>query len=233
MCGRYTLTQVTDLERVFPDVAEWTEDARSFLQRPHYNIAPGQPVLTVVRQGDRLMARTMRWGFIPHWAREARTGYRMINARAEGLARRPAFRFAFRSHRCLIPADGFYEWMRVPGERTKVPVHIRRKDDRPFAFAGLYSVWRDPEGRRHWTVTIVTTAPNELLRPIHNRMPVILDPAVYARWLDPELRDPDRLIRLLRPYPADRLQAYRVSRRVNSPTYDAPDCIAPEPKENE
>ena len=161
----------------------------------------------------------MRWGLVPSWAKDVGIGSRMINARAEGIAAKPAFRAAFRQRRCLVPADGFYEWQKVAG--GKQPMLIRLRSGDPFAFAGLWERWRGPDGEVE-TGTIITTAPNAVTAPIHDRMPVILDPADYDRWLDPS--QPDAAA-LLRPCPDDWLTAIPVSTRVNSPKNDAADLI--------
>ena len=179
MCGRFLLhTPVDTLQRAF-GFAE-----RPNL-RPRYNIAPTQTV-PIVRQkdgGGRELA-LVRWGLIPSWAKEAGIGGRLINARAETVAEKPAFRGAFRKRRALVPADGFYEWRKREGDRPKQPLLVRRRDGQPFAFAGLWEHWRGPEGEVE-TCTILTTEANAALAPIHDRMPVILDPACYDRWLDP------------------------------------------------
>ena len=180
MCGRFLLhAPVEVLQRAF-GFAE-----RPNLQ-PRYNIAPTQTVAIVRRKDDgggRELA-LVRWGLIPSWAKDASIGGRLINARAETVAEKPAFRGAFRRRRALVPADGFYEWRKREGDRPKQPLLIRRRDGQPFALAGLWEHWRGPEGEVQ-TCTIVTTAANVVLAPIHDRMPVILDPASYDRWLDP------------------------------------------------
>ena len=219
MCGRYLLRAPLDeLQQAF-----------GFPERPNlaprYNIAPTQPVPIVRLRADgrgRELA-LVRWGLVPPWAKDAAIGSRMINARAEGITEKPAFRGAFRKRRCLVPADGFYEWRKVAGG-GKRPVLIRRRDGAPFAFAGLWERWRGPEGPLD-TCTIVTTDANALLAPIHDRMPVILDPADHERWLDPSRPGAEEL---LRPCPDDRLEAVPVSTRVNSPRNDDPSLLEPE-----
>jgi putative SOS response-associated peptidase YedK len=191
---------------------------------PSYNIAPTQDVPVVVNEeGNRLI--TCRWGLIPPWAKDASIGNRMINARAETLGEKPSFKGPFKKHRCLIVADGFYEWNKT--ESGKTPVYITMKDGRPFGFAGLYSDWTSPEGDSIRTCTIVTTEPNELLEPIHNRMPVIIIPDDRDRWLDPDEQDPSKLTPLLAPYPSSELDAWEVSRSVNSPANNGPENIRP------
>lgn len=214
MCGRYSLTTpVEAVGRLF-EVAE-----RPNLP-PRYNIAPSQqaPVVRADAAGGRVLA-PMRWGLIPSWAKEAKIGYRMINARAETVAGKPAFRGAFRHRRCLVPADGFYEWRKLGA--TKQPYRITRADGAPFAFAGLWERWRAPDGAVIDSFTIITTVANETLRPIHERMPVILDPADFGAWL--EAGGVGRLV----PYAGAELAAIPVSTRVNSPKNDDPACIAP------
>ena len=223
MCGRFTLkTPVETLAEVFelPTAPELP---------PRFNIAPSEAVAAVRVAGAEPLRELalLRWGLVPPWADEPKVGSRMINARAETVATNGAFRAAFRRRRCLVPADGFYEWQRQ--ERAKQPFYIHMRDDAPFAFAGLWEVWEGKDGTVLETCTVITTEPNELMQPIHNRMPVILDRADYARWLDPRMNDPELLKAFLRPYPPEKMAAYPVSRLVNSPSNDAPECLAPLP----
>jgi len=192
-----------------------------------YNIAPSQllPVCRLDKAGEREMA-TMRWGLIPFWAKDSKIAYKTINARAETVATSPAFRDAFKQRRCLVPATGFYEWQKRPG--GKQPFHIGMQDGQPFAFAGLWSSWRSPEGDAVETYTIITAQPNKLTATVHDRMPVILDPADYARWLD--AAQPDAA-ELLKPYPADEMRAYPVSTRVNKPANDDASLLEASPVE--
>lgn len=223
MCGRFTLvTPEQDLAVQFnlPEIPDL---------KPRYNIAPTQLVAAVRVPGpvaDRELVM-LHWGLIPFWAKDPGLGARLINARSETVADKPAFRAAFRRRRCLVPADGFYEWQRQNG---KQPYFIRLRSGRPFAFAGLWERWKDSEGSVIESCTLLTTRPNELVRPLHNRMPVILDPHTYALWLDPEAQDVDVLRRLLAPYPSGEMDAYPVSRYVNSPRNEGPDCIVPLPE---
>lgn len=219
MCGRYTLS-ARRLERaekalykLFPELD------------PRYNIAPSQDVPVIRESPEEKYELVMaRWGLIPHWAKDTKTGYSMINARAETVAAKPAFRDAFRRRRCLVPADGFYEWKKAGA--AKQPFHIRLKAGGDFAFAGLWERWRG-EGQEIESCSIIVTGANELLRPIHDRMPVILDPADYAAWLNAENWDPETLAGLLRPYPAERMEAVPVSSRVNSPKIDEASLLDP------
>jgi putative SOS response-associated peptidase YedK len=225
MCGRYTLTSPGEV------VAELFEivDVPPIL--PRYNLAPTQEaaVVRVAAPGAPRTLDRLRWGLIPTWAQDPAIGNRMINARAESVADKPAYRDSFRRRRCLVPADGFYEWKKLEG-KTKQPYLIRRQDRLPFAFAGLWSWWRDrqsPEASAIETFTILTTQPNDLLRSLHDRMPVILDRRDFAAWLDPANRDAAHLRSLLAPAPTAGWEAVPVSRAVNSPAHDAPDCIEP------
>src|SRR3989441_3867116 len=221
MCGRYTLK--TPVERLsekfqFPEIIPL---------KPRYNIAPSQPV-AVVRllpdDTDRKLAM-LRWGLLPAWVKEPTKVQQPINAKAETAAEKPMFRDAFKSRRCLVPADGFYEWKQEGGR--KQPVYIRMKDWEPFAIAGLWEHWEGQDGQVIESCTLLTTEPNDLLTAIHNRMPVILDPKDHEQWLDPDLQQADSVKPLLRPYPADSMTAYTVSLRVNNPKNDNSQCLAP------
>ena len=221
MCGRFTLsTPAQTLQKLFdlPDVPELPQ---------RYNIAPSEALATVrVPEGKAQRELTfLRWGLIPPWADDPAIGNRMINARAETAATSPAFRGAFRRRRCLVPADGFYEWQRVG--RRKQPYYIHMRDGSPFAFAGLWEHWKGPEGQVVESCTLITTEPSDLVRQVHDRMPVILAPRDYDLWLDPEVRDAEQLRALLHAYPAEQMEAFPVSQAVNSPANDDPACIAP------
>lgn len=218
MCGRYTLkTPVSVLAERFE-----IEDSPSSIT-PSYNIAPTQQVATVLAENGKRKLEMLHWGLIPSWAKDPEVGNRMINARAETVAEKPSYRKAFQERRCLILADGFYEWQKT--DNGKQPFYIRMQDESPFAFAGLWESWRN--GREIRSCTIITTAPNELAAPIHNRMPVILNPGDYEMWLDPDFDERDPLTSLLKPYPADVMEAYPVSRRVNKPSNNEPGVIEP------
>ncbi len=223
MCGRFSLTAPGQLWfEIFglPDPPAWA---------PRYNIAPTQPVAAVLvppDQGQRQF-RLLQWGLIPSWAKDPGVGADMINARAEMAATKPAFRAAFRRRRCLVLADGFYEWSRQG--RKKQPFCIRLRDGRPFAFAGLWEHWERPEGGAIDSCALLTTEPNALIQPLHHRMPVILDPEAYELWLDPAVQEVDVLQTFLRPYPPEEMTAYAVSTRVNNPANDSPECIEPLP----
>lgn len=219
MCGRFSLiADLGELARRFEFDGDWDAfDAR-------HNIAPTQSILTVVGGEDR-RAGLMRWGLIPRWAKAASIGTRMINARAETVAEKPAFRDAFRRRRCLALADGFYEWRRVGKSRTPMRIVMRSRE--PFAFAGLWSVWRDEDGNRIPSCAIVTTTPNETAAAVHDRMPVILSRDAERLWLDDGVEDPDALSSVLVPYPSELMEAYEVSSLVNSVANDGPEVIEP------
>jgi len=222
MCGRYVLTAPGEaLAELFG------LDAAPALA-PRYNIAPTQDVLVVRRAADggRELA-AVRWGLIPHWARDARTGARpLINARSETAHQKPAFRDAFRRRRCLVPASGFYEWQRRGAGRGGQPYYFHAADDGLLAIAGLWARWPDPLGEPRESCTLLTTTPNEVVRPVHERMPVLLPRSAHGRWLDPATV-PAQLTPLLAPCPAGVLAVHPVSPRVNNPREDVPDCIAP------
>jgi putative SOS response-associated peptidase YedK len=221
MCGRFTLfVDPKELMEAFPGFAmpvEWT---------PRYNIAPTQPVAVIPNNGQNKI-EFFRWGLIPSWAKDPAIGNRMINARAETVAEKPSFRAAFQRRRCLVLADGFYEWRKDPGRTAKTPMYIRLKSGKPFAFAGLWESWRAPDDATIYSCNIITTEPNSLVAKIHNRMPVILEREAYDVWLDPAEQSPDQLDAWLKPYPAEQMTAYAVSRFVNNPSNDAPECVIP------
>ena len=221
MCGRFTLT-------VNPAEVQETFNSYSFPQQfaPRFNIAPTQPVLTIPND-DQNVADFFVWGLIPMWAKDPTIGSRMINARGETLEEKPAFRSSLKYKRCLILADGFYEWKSSEGKKVKTPFFIHMKDRKPFAFAGLWDSWNSPDGSLIRSCTIITTEPNELTGIIHNRMPVILHPRDYAKWLDPSPRTPDQLKPLIQPFPAELMDAYPVSTLVNTPANDMPELVVP------
>jgi putative SOS response-associated peptidase YedK len=223
MCGRFTETidPRTMIERF--GLTTGMEDIMI-----RFNIAPTQDVpVVVIRDGARALV-PMRWGLVPHWAKDASIGARMINARAETVHEKPSFRKSLVERRCLVPADGFYEWMRKDGQSAKIPVRIVLKSREMFAFAGLWDVWRAPDADAPLhSFTIVTTESNELIRPFHERMPVILPRRDEERWLDPALTDIEELRTMLRPFPADLMEMYVVSAKVNSPRNESPLCIEP------
>lgn len=221
MCGRYTLT--VNPGKVSEGFEKYAFPARF---APRFNIAPSQPVLAIPNDG-RDTADFFHWGLVPSWAKDLTIGNRLINARGETLAEKPAFRGVYKYKRCLIPADGFYEWKTQPGTKIKVPHFIHLKNGKPFALAGLWDEWHAPDGSVLRSCAIVTTAPNDLMAPIHNRMPVILHPKDYPEWLDRAARKPESLNHLITAFPSELMEAYPVSTLVNSPANDSAECILP------
>ena len=221
MCGRFSQTATPAM------IAQQFDVAVPPLFAPRYNIAPSQPVVAIRIEPDTATRQLvlLRWGLIPSWAKDPKIGFQCINAKAETVAEKPSFRSAFKKRRCLVVATGFYEWQ-VQG-RTKQPMWIGLRSRRPFAFAGLWEHWKPAEGEPLETCTIITTEPNDLMAPIHNRMPVILAPASYDQWLDPTFQHIESLNALLRPYPSEELTAYTVSTLVNNPRHDVPQCLEP------
>lgn len=230
MCGRYTLTSFDDLQTELGLAAPPAPAA------PRYNIAPGQMVPVVKNQAERVLT-PVRWGLVPYWAEDPRIGNRMINARCESVTAKPAFRHALSRRRCLVVADGFYEWQKAgegggrAARASKTPHYIHRRSGAPFGMAGLWERWKAPDGTWLESCTIVTCEANALMAPIHGRMPLILDRASYDRWLDPAPLQPEDLQPLLHSPPVRDFEAYRVSTLVNAPQHDEPACIEPAPPE--
>ncbi len=219
MCGRFTsYHSSSEIAKAFnlTDVPQL---------KPRYNIAPTQEVATIIRSdasGEREF-KWLRWGLIPHWAKEKSIGNKLINARAETIAQKPSFRSAFKHSRCLIIASGFYEW--ASQEKGKQPFLIQQIDNLPFALAGLWSTWESEEVETIDSCTIITTEANEIMIPIHQRMPVILKSNDYDLWLDSTVKQPELLQALLQPFDSERLKVYPVSTLVNNPRNNSPDCI--------
>lgn len=223
MCGRYTLHQ----------------DSQSLVKRfnlakvpaatANYNVAPGQTMPVILAETtDKPKIEPMRWGFVPPWAKDPAIGYKLINARSESLFTKPMWRSAALKRRCLIPADGFYEWQAAGGQsKSKQPFYIRPKDQELFSFAGIWSVWRDPSGQNWPSYSIITTQPNREMAAIHNRMPVILNPNNENLWLDSQLQQPEVLVEMLTPSPDNSLQIEAVSDQVNSASHNFPGLIQP------
>jgi putative SOS response-associated peptidase YedK len=222
MCGRYRLSRRKQLVEEYFDTASDAED-----WSPRYNIAPTQPV-PVIRLNPKEPIRQlslMRWGLIPSWAKDSSVAASMINARAETAATKPAFSNALKSRRCLIPADGFYEWVRTG--KAKQPYCFEVNDGELFAFAGIWDRWKDPSGQWVKSCSILTTTPNAVTSAVHDRMPVILDPDGYDVWLDPGMQNVAAASELLKPFDARLMRCYPVSTRVNSATNDDEECCAP------
>ncbi len=221
MCGRFTLTlEPADLQASFPEYVFPVE------LNPRFNIAPSQPILVLPNDGS-LVADFFTWGLVPSWAKDPSISSHLINARAETLAEKPAFRGAYKYHRCLIFSDGFFEWQAQPGSKIKIPHYIHLRSNAPFAFAGLWERWTSADGSELRSATIVTTEPNELVRSIHNRMPVIITNNDYAKWIDPAPHFPVDLNSLLVPYPALDMEAIPVTSMVNDPKMDQPEILLP------
>lgn len=219
MCGRFTFHADTDTVQAMLNLGPIHTETG-----PSFNIAPTHSVLTVVQRDGVNNLERMQWGLIPAWSKDPKIGSKMINARAETLDEKPSFKRLLKSQRCLILADGFYEWRQGIGKK-KTPLHIRLKSGQPFAFAGLYDTWRPPQGDPLTSCTIITTAANELMAAFHHRMPVILYREDYTRWLDPSFDDIEALVSSLKQYPADEMIAYAVSDEVNSPQHNTPRLI--------
>lgn len=228
MCGRFvSATPPDQLARYFgADLPEETA------LEPSYNVAPTNDVYVVVDGPDGRRLESFHWGLVPIWAKDLAVGNKMINARAETLASKAAYRRAFGKRRCLVPADGFYEWRKVPGRRTKQPYYLHRPDDEPLAFAGLWEVWRGPERDQDplRSTTIVTTEANERVRPVHDRMPVVLPPSAWDAWLDRENHDTAALSALLVPAPPELLVLTPVSTAVNNVRNKGSALIEPDPE---
>jgi putative SOS response-associated peptidase YedK len=221
MCGRFALAHIAGFWSRFAVVdRQATVEAR-------FNIAPSQMVPVITRQSPN-RAIMMKWGLVPFWAKDPKIGNKLINARAETVDSKPAFRTSLKRRRCLVPATGFYEWKRAGKE--KVPYYIHLKDDDFFSFAGLYDSWSDRDGNRLMSFTIITIAPNDMMAKIHNRMPAILRIEDEETWLGKEQLDEKDRKRLLGPFASRRMEAYEVSKEVNSPTFDSEELVKPVPR---
>jgi len=220
MCGRYVVTTPAEVPRTLFGLAE-AEPIR-----PRWNVAPAQPVPVITNRLPRRL-EMFRRGLIPSWAKAPSIGNRMINARAETLAGKPSFRDALRRRRCVVLSDGFYEWREGP--KPKTPMHIRLRGGGTMAFAGLFDTWRSPDGEVIDSCAIVTTDANALMAPFHHRMPVILAPGAREAWLAPGAVEPEEVRPLLVPFPPEAMEAFAVSRKVNSPALDDPACAEPSP----
>lgn len=225
MCGRFALyTDPIALAKKFQ-----TENLLEL--QPSYNVAPSQAI-PIIRneQGHRLFSLA-KWGLIPSWAKDIKIGYNTINARADTVAEKPSFRSAFQHRRCLIPADGYFEWQEIANSKIKQPWYISLKNQEPMALAGLWEHWQGSDGTEIESCTIIVTADNELMQPIHDRMPVILPPETWATWLDVANTNKEGSQSLLNQYPADSMTAWPVGTVVNSPRHNGKECIQPMPLE--
>ncbi len=223
MCGRFSLAIPAET------IAEFFKTSGIEAVEPRYNISPTQPVLGITarsQSGSRL-GSLFHWGLIPFWAKDKKIAAKLTNARSETLSEKPSFRAAYKYRRCLVPTDGFYEWKKEGG--AKQPYRIQMEGGKPFAFAGLWEHWSGPDGEELQSCTIVTTDANRLMEPVHHRMPVILKPADYDLWLDPDTREPKRLAPLLAPYRGGDLELFPVSAYVNKSGNEGPRCREPLP----
>ena len=222
MCGRYTLTLTKDgLRAQIPTIGSF-----GMPWKPRYNLAPTNIVPAIISEEPTTL-HGLRWGLIPSWAKDAAIGQKLINARGETLGEKPSFRLLFKRRRCLIPADGFYEWRSVG--RRKQPIYIRLHESRLFTFAGLWDEWKNATGETVRSCSIITTNANELIQKFHHRMPVIIRTESRPIWIDPKITDTNGLMDLIKPYPFEKMEAYPVSPTVNKPENDSPECIDPLP----
>ncbi|MBU0677189.1 MAG: SOS response-associated peptidase [Verrucomicrobia bacterium] len=220
MCGRYTQTKDGEYVEQYFDT-EVTEGVVA----PRYNVAPGQHAPVALHFEGRKLLALFRWGLVPSWAKDDAMGFKMINARAETLAEKPSFKRLLKRRRCLVAADGFYEWKKIEGTKTKTPYRFTLKSGDLFAFAGLWDSWRTPDGSDLYTYTIVTTEANEIVKPVHHRMPVVLSREKQEVWLDPGRTDEKDVLPFMEPCPNEDLRSCEVSTIVNSPRNDTPECI--------
>ena len=221
MCGRFVLDDIDD---IFPRYG--IKDSNGIKEKltQRFNIAPTQSIPVIYKdKNQENKIEFMKWGLVPFWAKDPKIGYGMINARAETLSQKPSFKHILKTKRCLVPSSGFYEWKKM--DKHKVPYYIGIKNSRIFSFAGLFDNWKDSVGNELVTFTIITTDANNTLKPIHDRMPVILEQEFEEKWLDTRIQDFDSLAEMLKPYPDDQMTAYAVSREVNDPKNDNPQLI--------
>jgi putative SOS response-associated peptidase YedK len=224
MCGRYTLISINKI-RPFTETIIPHFDSERF--QPRFNICPSQNVPVILNDGSNAV-REARWGLIPAWAKDPSIGNKLANARSEGIETKPSFRNSFKRRRCLVLADGFYEWANQPGEKLKVPYYFRLKDQSVYGFAGLWDTWRDPSGKTEiLSCCLITTTPNAIVEDVHDRMPVILQPEFIPIWLSKDEQPVEQLKLCLEPYPAEQMESFMVSRIVNSPSNNKPECVQP------
>lgn len=237
MCGRYVLIDGKKVFATFAMLKNLRPVGDPFNDLPRYNASPMQKMPVVAVRDGALVAQRMQWWLVPHWSKDGKVQFSTFNAKAETLEQSRLFSSYFKSSRCLIPVDAFYEWKKVAvvkesrGVKRQViekqPICIRMKDEKPFMFAGLFSVWTSPKGEELPSYTIITTVPNELMAPIHNRMPVILSQEHFEQWLDRDYKDTEKLKALLVPYPTEKMKTYPVSKLVNNSRNDSAECMKP------
>ncbi len=228
MCGRFVSSSTPDQVAAYFGV----EQVGETLLEPSYNVAPTNDVYVVLESGGIRRLEAFHWGLVPFWAKDPKIGNRMINARAETVADKNAFRTAFRKRRCIVPADGFYEWTKKPGQDKKQPMYIHHPDGEPFAFAGLWETWKGEDGVPLQSCTIITGEPNDTMAEIHDRMPAILPPSAWSTWLDTELDDPSVLQPLLVPAPDRIITMHPVSTEVNNPRNGGAHLLDPVPDDD-
>jgi len=220
MCGRFVLKDnIKTLSKNF----DFDQDD-DVLFEPKYNITPGQNAPIIIKEETRKCA-IMRWGLVPSWSNDPLIGFQMINARSETVAQKPSFKNSLRKRRCIVPSNGFYEWKKLDN-KTKTPYYIKMKNNKPFGFAGLWDTW-NKDGANLTTFTIITTSPNELIKPIHDRMPVILKKEDEDLWLNPDIQNSDKILHLLKPFSSDDMETYEISTYVNNPRNEGEKCIVP------
>jgi len=226
MCGRYALVNGKEVFLTGSQMMKMRELGQAFKLLPRYNASPTQMMPVIyIREGE-LVVQPMQWWLVPHWSKDGKVNFSTFNAKSETLEQSKLFSPYFKGSRCLIPAEAFYEWKKI-SDKEKQPICIRMRDEKPFMFAGLFSIWKNKQGEEFPTFTIITTEPNELLKDIHHRMPVILHGKDYAQWLDPDNKDTGELRKLLVPYPASKMKAYPVSKMVSNSRNDSPGCWTP------
>ncbi len=222
MCGRFTLKTTAE------SIKEMFLVEQGLHYDPSFNIAPSQPIVAIrySPKNDMRAMSLMKWGLVPTWAKDPAIGYKLFNARAETLTEKPSYKGPFTYHRCLIPADGFYEWCRsADGKSKKQPYYIKRLDEKPMAFAGLWNYWCGPDGSELETCTIITTHANDIIKPIHDRMPVILKENEFDVWMDPRIQNTTLLKQYLNPYPSEEFEAYPVDTYVNKLANNSQECL--------
>ena len=220
MCGRFTIKfTIEEANKEFK--------VKKIIEKftPSYNIAPSQKIPVIYNENGIVILDVYQWGLIPHWAKEPNTGYRMINARVETIAEKHTYNNELQEGRCLIPASGFFEWKKVKDSKTPMYIHLKNRD--LFAFAGISSNWRAPDGKILKTCVIVTTTPNSFMEKIHDRMPAILSKEMESEWINPEIQDKKEVLAMIKTYPSKEMEAYKVSTLVNSPINNTPKVIAP------
>lgn len=225
MCGRFSIDiEYNDMKNIIQSRYQ-IEQLNLDYNLPRYNVSPGQKVIAVIHDGTQYRAGTLKWGFVPHWAKDEKIGYSMINAKSESVDTKPAFRQSFKSKRCVILADGFYEWRKEGKE--KIPFRFQTHDQKIFPLAGLWSTYIQEDGNKLHTCTIITTTPNETVSSVHDRMPVILTPDHESIWLNPKVNDINLLKSILIPYESNQMSSYQVSTIVNNAKNETPECVIP------